>query len=146
MSWDVRIFGGAVEDSPAALGSRCADEGLALEWRPRDPARPDALNGVFVGRDGEPTHQIRVHEEEPQYLDELLRDYELPSDQADRLGSAAADYWIGIEAEYDDEWAARAAVFVAVVAAQTDGLIFDVGAESFLSAADWRRRHIGGRA
>ncbi len=82
--------------------------------------------------------------EEPEHLDEIVESYALSPEQVSALNAAEADYWIGIEADYDEQWVRNAARLVAAIGELADGLVVDLAAGEFLSAGEWSRRHAGG--
>lgn len=145
MSWDLRILGRPVADTPDQIVEALRARGVELIWTPRNPDAPDELRGYFVDSDPPTVHQIRIHVEAPEYLEEFAEEYDLPLPIKSAIEAAQADYWIGIEADYDDAWVRVAAELVGYLAERSDGVVFDPVAGEFLRADEWRQRHGGGR-
>lgn len=144
MSWDLRILGKPLPETPDQIVEALQFRGVALQWRPRDPARRDELNGYFVDSDPPTARQIRIHVEPPEHLEEFAEEYDLAPELQATIESAGADYWIGIESEYDEIWLKAAAQLVGYLVDRVSGVVFDPTSGEFLSAADWERAHGAG--
>jgi hypothetical protein len=141
VSWDLRIFGNAIETTPDEIVQALETRGLAVEWRPRYPDDEPTFEGYFrpQGEKNSP-RLIQIGFEEParSELERLRDDY---GGDADALGRATTEYWLSVEAEYDEDWRREGAAIAADLADRAQGVIFDSAELHFYSVGDWRASH-----